>query len=157
MPATSSSTEPETRARARRDATTCSCSSPMATSSRPARSPACASRAPGAPAEAMITVTPQAAEQIAKSAQQSAAGGACLRIAARLDGKGVIEYGMGFDDKAEGDVVVAAGGVTLLVSPGSVELLTGATLDYVEINPGEPRFIFINPNDPSHKTPKPSA
>ncbi len=84
-------------------------------------------------------------------------GGACLRIAARLDGKGVIEYGMGFDDKAEGDMVVAAGGVTLLVSPGSVELLTGATLDYVEINPGEPRFIFINPNDPSHKTPKPSA
>jgi iron-sulfur cluster assembly protein len=106
----------------------------------------------------MITVTPQAAEQIAKSAQQTGADGACLRIAARLDGKGVIEYGMGFDDKAEGDVVVAAaGGVTLLVSPGSVELLAGATLDYVEINPGEPRFIFINPNDPSHKTPKPSA
>lgn len=105
----------------------------------------------------MITVTPQAAEQIAKSAQQSGAGSAGLRIAARLDGKGVIEYGMGFDDKAEGDIVVAAGGVTLLVSPGSVELLTGATLDYVEINPGEPRFIFINPNDPSHKTPKSSA
>ena len=105
----------------------------------------------------MITVTPQAAEQIAKSAQQSGGGGACLRIAARLDGKGVIEYGMGFDDKAEGDVAVAAGGVTLLLSPGSVELLTGATLDYVELNPGELRFIFINPNDPSHKTPKASG
>ena len=105
----------------------------------------------------MITVTPQAAEQIAKSAQQTVAGGACLRLAARLDDKGVIEYGMGFDDKAEGDLQVAAGGVTLLVSPGSVELLTGATLDYVEINPGEPRFIFINPNDPSHKTPKASG
>ena len=92
----------------------------------------------------MITVTPQAAEQIARSAQQTGAGGACLRLAARLD------------DKAEGDLLVAAGGVTLLVSPGSVELLTGATLDYVEINPGEPRFIFINPNDPSHKTPGPA-
>ena len=105
----------------------------------------------------MITVTPQAVEQIAKSAQQSGAAGACLRLAARLDDKGVIEYGMGFDDKAEGDLAFAVGGISLLVSPGSVELLTGATLDYVELNPGEPRFIFINPNDPSHKMPKASA
>ena len=102
----------------------------------------------------MITLTPQAAEQIAKSAQQAGAGGVCLRLAARLDDKGVVEYGMGFDDKAEGDLPVAAGGITLLISPASVELLTGATLDYVEINPGEARFIFINPNDPSHKAPK---
>jgi iron-sulfur cluster assembly protein len=102
----------------------------------------------------MITVTPHAAEQIARSAWQGGPGGLCLRIAARLDDKGVIEYGMGFDDKADGDLTFAAGGISLLVSPGSVELLAGATLDYVEINPGEPRFIFINPNDPSHKTPK---
>ena len=105
----------------------------------------------------MITVTPQAAEQIAKSAQQAGAGGVCLRLAARLDDKGVLEYGMGFDDKADGDTKVATNGVTLLISPGSVELLTGATLDYVEINPGEWRFIFINPNDPSHKPPKPAS
>jgi len=105
----------------------------------------------------MITVTPQAAGQIAKSAQQAGAGGVCLRLAARLDDKGVLEYGMGFDDKADGDTQVAASGITLLISPGSVELLTGATLDYVEINPGEWRFIFINPNDPSHKPPKPAS
>ena len=42
----------------------------------------------------------------------------------------------------------ATGDISVLVSPGSVELLTGATLDYVEINAGERRFIFINPNDP---------
>jgi len=104
----------------------------------------------------MITVTPQAAEQIARSAVQSGAGGACLRLAARLDGKGVIEYGMGFDDQAEGDSQFESAGVTVLVSPGCVELLTGATLDYVELNPGEWRFIFINPNDPSHKAPRPA-
>ena len=101
----------------------------------------------------MIAVTSPAAEQIAKSAQQAGADSACLRLAARLDDKGVVEYGMGFDGKADGDTKVAANGVTLLISPGSVELLTGATLDYVEINPGEWRFIFINPNDPSHKAP----
>jgi iron-sulfur cluster assembly protein len=105
----------------------------------------------------MITVTPPAAEQIARSAEQTGAAGACLRLAARLDDKGVIEYGMGFDHKAEGDAQYESAGVTVLVSPGSVELLTGATLDYVELNPGEWRFIFINPNDPSHKAPKPAA
>ena len=103
----------------------------------------------------MISVTPQAAEQIRKSAPQAGPGAVCLRLAARLDGKGVIEYGMGLDDPADGDTKVEASGITLLVSPGSIELLTGATLDYVEINPGEQRFIFINPNDPSHKSPQP--
>jgi iron-sulfur cluster assembly protein len=103
----------------------------------------------------MITVTPQAAEQIARSAEQSG-GGACLRLAARLDAKGAIEYGMGFDERAEGDAQLESAGVKLLISPGSAELLGGATLDYVELNPGEWRFIFINPNDPSHKPPKPA-
>lgn len=105
----------------------------------------------------MITITPQAAEQIRKSAQQAGLKEACLRLAARLADKGAIEYGLGFDDTAEGDTQVVTGDITLLVSPGCVELLTGATLDYVEINPGEPRFIFINPNDPSHKPPKPAG
>jgi iron-sulfur cluster assembly protein len=104
----------------------------------------------------MITITPQAAEQILKSAQQAGLEEACLRLAARLDEKGTIEYGMGFDDKADDDMQVAAGGISVLVSPGSVELLTGATLDYVELNAGERRFIFINPNDPSHKPPGPA-
>lgn len=106
----------------------------------------------------MIIITPQAAEQIRNSTQQQTGSGeACLRLAARLDDKGTIEYGMGFDDKAEGDVLVASGDINVLVSAGCAELLTGATLDYVEINPGERRFIFINPNDPSHRTPKPAG
>lgn len=104
----------------------------------------------------MIIITPQAAEQIRKSAQQGESHDMPLRIAARLDDKGVIEYGMGFDAKADDDTEVVSEGVTLLISPGSVELLTGATLDFVELNPGEARFIFINPNDPSHKPPKPA-
>jgi iron-sulfur cluster assembly protein len=103
----------------------------------------------------MIIITPQAAEQIQKSAQQAGLDEARLRLAARLGEKGAIEYGMGFDDKAEDDLQVVACDIKVLISPGSVELLTGATIDYVEINPGEPRFIFINPNDPSHKPPGP--
>ena len=104
----------------------------------------------------MITNTPRAEEQILKSAQQARLEEAWLRLAARLGDNGAIEYGMGFDDKAEDDMQVVAGDIKVLVSPGCVELLTGATLDYVEINPGELRFIFINPNDPSHKPPGPA-
>ena len=102
----------------------------------------------------MIIITPQAAEQIRKSAQQGESQDMLLRIAARLDDKGVIEYSMGFDTKADDDTQVVSEGITLLISPGSVELLTGATLDFVDLNPDEPRYIFINPNDPSHKPPK---
>ncbi|KPK05661.1 MAG: hypothetical protein AMJ64_11190 [Betaproteobacteria bacterium SG8_39] len=102
----------------------------------------------------MITVTPLAAAQIVKSAPQAGAGEICLRLAARLGDGGVIEYGMGFDEATDGDTKVVTNGITIVVSAGSIELLTGATLDYVEINPGEQRFIFINPNDPAHKLPK---
>jgi len=106
----------------------------------------------------MITITPQAARQILESVrqQQMDPGSACLRLAARLAENGAIEYGMGFDDKTDGDLEVVASDIKVLIAPGSAELLTGATLDYVEINPGELRFIFINPNDPSHKAPKPA-
>ena len=103
----------------------------------------------------MIIITPKAAEQIQSSTQpQKGSGEVYLRLAARLDGKGTIEYGMGFDEKSDGDLQVVASGINMLVSAGSVELLSGATLDFVELNPGETRFIFINPNDPSHKSPK---
>lgn len=106
----------------------------------------------------MIKITDDAAAQILESAGQHAdLRDTQLRLAARLDDRGTIEYGMGFDDPADDDVRVVAGKITILVSPGSVELLTGATLDYVEINPGERRFIFVNPNDPSHKPPRPAG
>lgn len=103
----------------------------------------------------MITVTPAAAAQIREAARQSGIEAPRLRIAARLTDKREIEYGMGFDEKGEGDLEIAAEGATLLVAPASAELLDGARLDYVELNPGEHRFIFVNPNDPAHKAPKP--
>jgi len=105
----------------------------------------------------LITVTPQAAAQIHESARKSGIEAPRLRVAARLTEKREIEYGMGFDEKGEGDLEFASEGVTLLVASACSELLDGAKLDYVEINPAEHRFIFVNPNDPSHKAPKPAA
>ena len=99
----------------------------------------------------MITITPEAAKQIRTAAEQGDAGEMFLRLAAKLEADGTIEYGMGFDDMGENDQLVNSAGVDVLISSSCADLLKGATLDYVEINPGEFRFIFANPNDRKHQ------
>ena len=99
----------------------------------------------------MFNLTQNAAEQILRAAaeQQSAEQELpCLRIAAKVEG-GEIVYGMGFDDQRENDVVIETAGVTLLIAPRSQDYLEGATLDFVELRPGEFQYIFINPNEPA--------
>jgi iron-sulfur cluster assembly protein len=95
----------------------------------------------------MITVTAKAAEQINQAATQSESEGMFLRIAARRGEDGSIEYGMGFDEQSDEDMTVNSEGVTVLVSPEHTVLLNGAVLDFVELDAGNFRFIFINPND----------
>ena len=95
----------------------------------------------------MIVVTPSAAEQIRVAATRSGADELGLRIAARRDPAGSIHYAMGFDKARDGDVVVPSEGVALVVAEAHRSLLEGMTLDYVEYEAGDFRFIFINPND----------
>lgn len=103
----------------------------------------------------MITLTPKAAEQIKQSAKQNQMEGMPLRIAARRDDKGAIQYAMGFADQPnESDVNYDSQGIAVVVPPDSVELLKGATLDFVELEPGQSNFIFLNPNDPEYVPPK---
>jgi iron-sulfur cluster assembly protein len=96
----------------------------------------------------MFTVTPAAAEQILRAAdiQEDEPS---LRIAAKIDDDGQIVYGMGFDEERENDVAFDCEGVRILISPRSEELLAGATLDFVELQPGEFQFVFNNPNEPT--------
>ena len=105
----------------------------------------------------MITVTPDAAKQIRIAATQSGSDEMGLRIAARRDAGGAIHYAMGFDEARGDDVVVPSEGVALVVSPAHRELLDGMTLDYVEYQPGDFRFIFINPNDRQEVAPEPGG
>lgn len=95
----------------------------------------------------MLKVTAEAAKQIHQAAQQSGSAEMALRVAAKRDPQGSIEYGMGFDVERANDLQIISEGVTLLVSHHSKELLMGTVLDYVEIDPGDFRFIFVNPND----------
>lgn len=95
----------------------------------------------------MFKVTTEAVAQIQSAATQAGAEGMALRIAAKRDFDGSIQYGMGFDEVTDDDVLIEAEGLTVLVASQSQPLLGGAVLDFVEISPGNFQFIFINPND----------
>ena len=102
----------------------------------------------------MITITPAAAEQIRISARQGQMQGQAMRIAAKRNTDGSIHYGMGFDDtEHEGDVTVSTEGIEIIIAEPSQALLNGTTVDYVELEPGEFQFIFMNPNDATYTPP----
>jgi iron-sulfur cluster assembly protein len=100
----------------------------------------------------MLKVTVEAAKQIRQAAMQSGADELALRVAAKRDPQGSIEYGMGFDVERANDIQVVSEGVTVLISHHSKELLIGTVLDFVELNPGDFQFIFVNPNDAESKS-----
>ena len=100
-----------------------------------------------------IEITQAAASQILASAQHSGMQGMPLRIAAKRNAEGSIEYAMGHDDVREHDSTLHYHGVDVIVAPTSTELLSGATLDYVGLEEGDSQFIFLNPNDPAYVPP----
>ncbi len=100
----------------------------------------------------MITITPQAAEQIRTAAKESEMENMSLRLAAKQNSEGAIEYGMGFDTKGPSDIEVVSEEIEVIIFDDHVPLLRGTTLDFVELNPDEFQFIFINPNDPAQQS-----
>ncbi|MDH5571287.1 MAG: iron-sulfur cluster assembly accessory protein [Gammaproteobacteria bacterium] len=99
----------------------------------------------------MITITPAAAEQIKLSAKQNQAEALPLRIAAKREADGSIQYAMGFaDENHADDILFKSEGVDIVVTQGSAVLLSGTTMDFVELEQGEYNFIFMNPNDPTY-------
>lgn len=91
----------------------------------------------------MISLTPAAAEQIRAAAQQSGVERMGLRVAARINDSGMLEFGMGFDDERANDAAVDTQGVTLLVNAQSAPYLEDVTIDFSEVSPGEARFVFM--------------
>lgn len=101
----------------------------------------------------MITITPAAAVQIRRASELADAEDMYLRLAAKREDDGSIEYGMGFDDLGGQDQLYTSEGIEVVIADSCKDLLRGATLDFAEIEPGEQRFIFTNPNDSRHKAP----
>lgn len=98
----------------------------------------------------MITVTPQAAEQIRESAKQGDMVGMPLRIAVTRMENGGFHYALGFDEHRENDNAFQSEGIDIVVAPQSMDMLTGTVIDFVELE-GKHEIIFINPNEPDQQ------
>lgn len=95
----------------------------------------------------MFTLTSMAARQIQQAAANSGSQEMALRIAAKIDPDGSKQYGMGFDDPTEEDMRLDLNGIAVVIAGTSQILLADTVLDYVELNPGEFSFIFIDARD----------
>lgn len=103
-----------------------------------------------------IQVTETAAKQIKKAAVESKLENTALRIAATRNQDDSIHYGLGFNDVGtnnEKDHTFESNGVEIVVADSSFELLNGTTLDYIELEPKQFHFVFLNPNDPNFTPP----
>ncbi len=92
----------------------------------------------------MFTLTSAAAQQIQLAAQASSAENMALRLAAKLDSDGTVQYGMGFDEPDDEDLKLNLEGVDIVIGMPYQALLEDTTLDFVEMEPGEFNFIFLD-------------
>ena len=92
----------------------------------------------------MFTLTSAAARQIQQAATDSGANDMALRIAARPESDGSVQYGMGFDDATDNDMKLVLEGVAVLIAAQHQDLLDDTVLDFVELEPGEFNFIFVD-------------
>ena len=91
-----------------------------------------------------LTLSPAAAARVAAIAARQNKP-AILRLAVEGGGCSGFQYRFGLDDDpAPDDVVSETDGVQLVVDPGSLDLVAGATVDYVE-SLGGAAFRVTNP------------
>ena len=101
----------------------------------------------------MFELTLAAGRQIKQSALEGGTEDLILRVAAQRMPDGAIDYRMGFDEIGPDDLHLVAEGVDIVIASTDKPLLNGASLDYVELKPGEFHYIFLNPNDPQFRPP----
>ncbi len=104
----------------------------------------------------MFTLTSAAARRIQQAATAGGANDMALRIAARPEADGSIQYGMGFDDATDNDMKLVLEGVAVLIAARHQELLDDTMLDFVELEPGEFNFIFMDASL-AHERPAPAT
>ncbi len=102
----------------------------------------------------MFSITENAAKQIHAAAKESNIETLVLRVAAKINQDGSIEYGMGFDEVKEGDTRTTYEDIEIVIDLASKDILDDASMDYVELEPGQSNFIFMNPMDPNYIPPK---
>tara|TARA_R110002049_G_scaffold245368_1_gene419304 strand:+ start:422 stop:775 length:354 start_codon:yes stop_codon:yes gene_type:complete len=93
----------------------------------------------------MIKITDAAAKQIRAVSNNPDVFGMILRVAAYQEDDGNVNYAMGFDHEREADEQLICNKVEILIASSSTPYLQGVTLDFVEMSPGDMRFIFVPP------------
>jgi iron-sulfur cluster insertion protein len=100
----------------------------------------------GVSADRHVTLTESAARRIAELKVKESTPGSFLRLAVSGGGCSGFQYGFTFDDaRQDEDHVFARDGVELVVDDTSLDLVTGAEIDYVEDMMGA-YFQVKNPN-----------
>lgn len=96
--------------------------------------------------EAPLLFTDAAAAKVHELIAEEGNAQLALRVYIQGGGCSGFQYGFSFDEnRAEDDLAVEKGGVTLLVDPLSLQYLTGAEIDYSESLSGA-QFVIRNPN-----------
>ena len=96
--------------------------------------------------EPLVTLTPKAIEKIKSLTQNDPqSSGKSLRVLLESGGCSGYQYGFTYDEKKEGDHLIASDGVSVIIDPQSAELLKGSVIDYHEDFSGE-GFAIQNPN-----------
>ena len=94
----------------------------------------------------MVTLTEAAVSRIKGLIQETPeAQGKVLRVFVEGGGCAGFQYGFAFDDKKDGDSVLAHDGFELAIDPMSASYLNGTSIDYVESLEGA-GFKIENPN-----------
>jgi len=103
----------------------------------------------------MFEITADAAAQVLVAAEQGGTQGMALRMAAQRKSDGSIDYLMGFDEAKDSDVRTVIRGIDIVMESKYIDLLDVAVMDYVKMDDGDFRFIFINPDDANYEPPTP--
>lgn len=102
----------------------------------------------------MFRLTKAAADQVRRAAEQIGTSGMALRLVARHQASGGIEYLMGFDEVKDDDIRFQSEGVHILIAPEYAPLLNETVMDFVKMEAEARQFIFLNPQDPEYVPPK---
>jgi|SRR5471030_14456 iron-sulfur cluster assembly accessory protein len=96
-------------------------------------------------AENVISLTPEAAQEVKSILTKPENAGKNLRIYVEQGGCSGMQYGMVFDEKRDGDLASEQHGVEVLVDPISAQYLRGTQVDFSDaLTAGG--FKISNPN-----------
>jgi iron-sulfur cluster assembly protein len=94
----------------------------------------------------MIALTDSAIEAVKNAMAKAGKPDAGFRVRIENGGCAGMKYMVGLDSKPrEDDTVLDAGGVRVFVDAGSAPMLSGVTVDFIDM-PGRAGFSFENPN-----------